>query len=268
MTMSQQAAPRAAKSGALRRPRGLLRAAIAGLLPLLLLGCFAKSPPRVGAPYDAVIVPGCPSAPDGSLSPCQKSRAAWASVLWQRGGTQHFITSGAAVYTPYVEAEALAAALVALGVPSDRVYLDSEALHTDENMYNAARIAGQLGFTHVAVASQGLQARGGCSIVIDRGIRCTPLPLEDAPTGAKLATHAATLSELRSRRLDAWQPLAEVEAARRQQTGRRRLPSYVLYPYLSLRRAFGSDTSPVWIPSPTTPPAPLRWSDLYSDKRR
>lgn len=260
MAMSQQ--PPA------RKPRLPLRMSIGGLLPLLLLGCFAKSPPRVGAPYDAVIVPGCPSAPDGSLSPCQKSRAAWAGVLWQRGQASHFITSGAAVHTPYVEAEALAAALVALGVPGERVYLDREALHTDENMYNAARIAGQLGFTHVAVASQGLQARGGCNIVIDRGIRCTPLPLEDAPTQATIADHATALAELRSPRQDPWHPLAEVEAARRQQTGRRRLPSGVLYPYLWLRRTFGGDTSPAWIPPPTTTPAPLRWSDLYSDKRR
>ena len=34
---------------------------------------------------DAVIVPGCPSEDDGSLSACQMSRAAWAAILWQRG---------------------------------------------------------------------------------------------------------------------------------------------------------------------------------------
>lgn len=239
-----------------------------GLLWLgLLSGCY-HSPPRVGAPYDAVIVPGCPSTADGGLSPCQAQRAAWASVVWQRGLARAFITSGAAVHSPYVEADALALALTTLGVPGDRIYLDREALHTDENMANAARIAGQLGFSHVAVASHRMQAKGGCGMVTGHGLACTPLPLEEALTQAMLTGHATEIATLRSPRVASWRSLADREAERRQQTGQRRLPSGLLYPWMWLCRVFGREPNADWIPRPNTPPAPLRWSDAYSDKRR
>src|SRR6185369_1401839 len=97
--------------------------------------------PPVRPPYDVVIIPGCPSEADGALSLCQLSRALWGALLWERGDTRAFITSGAAVHSPYVEAEALAAALAALGVPAEHIYLEPNALHTDENMYNSLQIA-------------------------------------------------------------------------------------------------------------------------------
>src|SRR3954467_14171611 len=80
------------------------------------------------APFDVVIVPGCPSLDDGAMSPCQMSRAVWASILWKRGVASSFITSGSAVHSPYVEAEALAAGMVALGVPPERIWLEPNAL--------------------------------------------------------------------------------------------------------------------------------------------
>lgn len=241
-----------------------------GWAALLCLGsgCFYTSPPRRGQPYDAVIVPGCPSATDGSLSLCQKQRAAWASLVFERGLAQALITSGAAVYSPYIEADALALALARLGVPGERIYLDRQALHTDENMHNAAELARQLGAQHVAVASHGMQAKGGCSMVTARGLLCTPLPLEDTAVQARLSAQASTLAEVRSPRQEPWQPLAEVEAQRRRATGKRRLPSSLLYGWMWLRRSLGRDTRPDWIPPPASPVTALRFSDVYSDKRR
>src|SRR6478736_10236582 len=117
---------------------------LVALAVLANLGCntdrleMRGTPP---APFDAVVVPGCPSELDGSLSRCQMARAVWAARLWERGWARNFITSGSAVYTPFVEAEALAAALVALGVPPDRIWLEPNALHTDENMVYSLQIA-------------------------------------------------------------------------------------------------------------------------------
>jgi hypothetical protein len=99
-------------------------------LLLMLFGCgTARLELRTAPdkPFDVVIVPGCPSEDDGSLSRCQMARALWAARLWDLGWARHFITSGAAVHSPYVEAEAIAAAMAAAGVPANKIYLESNA---------------------------------------------------------------------------------------------------------------------------------------------
>ena len=235
----------------------------------LSAGCFYGSPPRVGVPYDTAVIPGCPNEADGSLSGCQKERAAWAAVLWERGQAASFITSGAAVHTPYVEAESLAAAMTALGVPQDRIYLDPHALHTDENMRNATRIARELGFSHVAVASHGAQAKGGCGMITSWGLLCTALPLDRPAARDKLKQGAAALAIAPMRRRADFRPLADVEADREKVTGHSRPKSAVLYPKMWLRRAFGAETPAPWLPLPPPQPAYLRFSEAnYSDSAR
>ena len=77
---------------------------------LLLLACANKelrleySPAR---PLDVVIIPGCPTEKDGSLSKCNWQRAVWGAKLWEDGVTERFITSGSAVYNRFIEAEAI-----------------------------------------------------------------------------------------------------------------------------------------------------------------
>ena len=51
-------------------------------------------------PFDAVVVPGCPSQDDGSPSYCQLGRAGHAALLWKGGWTRNFIVSGSDVHTP------------------------------------------------------------------------------------------------------------------------------------------------------------------------
>jgi hypothetical protein len=127
-------------------------------LALAVAGCGVarleqRDPPA--RPFDAVIVPGCPSEDDGSLSRCQMARALWAARLWDLGWARNFITSGAAVHSPYVEADALAAALAALGVPADHIYVEPNALHTDEIVYYSLRIA--RASSHFGVPPEKLQ---------------------------------------------------------------------------------------------------------------
>ena len=67
--------------------RGRLRKLAVGAL-LAASGCGLGRLEQHGAPatpYDLVIVPGCPSNPDGSPSRCQLARAIWATLLWERG---------------------------------------------------------------------------------------------------------------------------------------------------------------------------------------
>ncbi len=175
-------------------------------------GC--ASGPR--APFDVVVVPGCPGRSDGGLSPCQARRAVWAAVLWEQGLASHIMTSGAAVHSPYVEAEGLAAGIAAMGVPPERIYLEPDALHTDENMYDSLRIARALGFRRLAVASEGMQAGGGCRMIRDFGQECTSLSMEHCLVARRRDAAAAVLARVRAQRV------APVPLARFQASGPRR----------------------------------------------
>jgi DUF218 domain-containing protein len=226
----------------------------------LVAGCAARFEvvPGAGRPFDAVIVPGCPSEDDGSLSPCQMSRAVWAAILWRRGVAAAFITSGAAVHSPYVEAEALAQAMAALGVPAERIWIEPNALHTDENMYYSLQIARALGLHRLAVASQHGHAAWGCQMLSDWGQPCGALSL-DLPAVA--AEHARPrLQALRTPPAQPWPTLAMREQALLEKSGRRRPPSFLLYPYIAYLRLDGQR----WIPyAPARPPL-VTWARLRS----
>ncbi len=241
-----------------------MRIALLALVTAGAVGCGYTTPALQGRPYDAVIVPGCPSKPSGALSECQARRAAWAAILWERGLARYFITSGSAVHSPFVEADVLAAAMTALGVPADRIYLDRDALHTDENMYNSMRIAARLGLSHLAVASDLGQASGGCSMITGWQGRCTPLNVERRPTYAKLEAAEARLRLVRTPPVAPWRGLQERERARERLTGRKRPPSALLYPWMWTLRVSGT----LWIPHGPAVPAIVRWSDRATDGDR
>ncbi|MFZ5475465.1 MAG: ElyC/SanA/YdcF family protein [Myxococcota bacterium] len=187
------------------------------------------------------IVPGCPSEEDGTLSACQWRRVVWAHHLWASGLVGGFVTSGNAVYNRYVEAEALAAGLAALGVPADRVTLEPRALHTDENIAYALRLLE--GHAVVAVASDPIQADGGCAMVNawTEGVTCLSAPMDYRFVGARLARG---VPEVRTEPVNEWVPLDEREAAIREITGWKRPPSMMLYLVNTLKRPFGLSRPP------------------------
>jgi hypothetical protein len=230
------------------------------LLPLFVAGCAAGSyevkrpPPR---PFDVVVVPGCPCEDDGSLSRCQMERAAWAHVIWERGWARNFIVSGAAVHSPYVEAEAIAEAMAALGVPGERIYLEPEALHTDENMYDSLQIARLLGLRSVAVTGEWSGPSGSCEMMASWGQPCSALPADFDLLKPRLEAAHKLLDPLRARRVASFQALADREAKRATATGRPPRPaSWLLYMSLGLLRAQGTP----WIPFGVAQPKVETWA--------
>jgi hypothetical protein len=235
---------------------------LAGML--LHAGCASARLEVRGAPlrpFDAIIVPGCPSAPDGSLSRCQARRAMWAAILWERGYTQHFITSGAAVTSPFVEAEALAQAMALFGVPGARIYLEPGALHTDENVYNALQIARLAGWRRLAIASDSEQAVGACQMLEDWHPQCGAFTMDDRLVDARLAEFQPRLSALRTRVAPSFVPLKQRERTRARNSGRSpRPPSFVVYMQMFLRKALGQAP---WQPFlPESPAQLLTWDAL------
>lgn len=235
---------------------------------LILTGCAGgryelRGP--LARPLDVVIVPGCPSADDGSLTLCQKARALWAALVWERGLADRFIVSGSAVHSPYVEAEALAAAMSALGVPADRIYLEPDALHTDENMAYSLRTAGALGARRVGVASNRGQAGWSCDMLVAWGQpSCVSLSMDLDAVKARHRAAPGVLEAVRTPRVPGWIPLDERERRDFARTGRRRPPSYLLYPFAWWERLQGG----TWRPTPPRrKPLVLTWAERNAAPR-
>lgn len=223
----------------------------------LFVGAALAAPlqelPPSRLPVDAAIVPGCPSNDDGTLSDCQWRRALWAHHLYATGLVDRLIVSGNAAYNPYVEADALAAGLRALGVPDDRILREPRALHTDENIAYALLIADEHGLGDVVVASDLGQAPGGCLMVREwsRDTReCYASIIDYRWLRARLASG---LPVVRTDPVpaDEWLPLEEREAQIAAVTGERpRRSSLSVYLSRSVRALVGTS-------EPPAPPPPL-----------
>lgn len=233
---------------------------VALLLLVLASGCGASGlvmREKPARPFGAIVIPGCPVEADGALSRCLLSRVLWGAVLWERGYAERFIVSGGAVYSPWAEADAMAAGLAALGVPADRIQLEPHALHTDENMYNAAQIARALGIDEVAVASNGGHALWGCRMMLDWGQRCRALPVDLDAVKARHARAGDALAHLSIPKSE-WKPLAVREEERARATGRPRRPSSgLLYLALGLMKTNGEK----WIPFAPARPTLMTWAE-------
>jgi hypothetical protein len=223
------------------------------LLVVLFFSCVGCGTARLEQrsaperPFEVVIVPGCPSEDDGSLTRCQMARALWAARLWDLGWAKHFITTGSAVYSPYVEAEAIAAAMAAVGVPKNVIYLERNALHTDENMFYSLQIARALGFSRVAVASDA--AAWDCRMLLDWGQDCRSFTIDREWVRKRHLQLQGVLESVRAPRVSEFIPLVERERTIAHDTGRHRPPSFLLYLELALMRLNGERWRPPGTPT-------------------
>jgi hypothetical protein len=229
----------------------------------LVVGCastkyVASHPPP--APFDAVIVPGCPSEEDGSPSRCQIGRAGQAALLWRDGWTRNFIVSGSDVHTPYVEAEALAQAMTALGIPPARILLERDALHTDENVYYSVLLARRRGLSRVAVTSYGSAASWMCEVMVQWGHACSAIGMNEDALSLLLPPYDATLRALRAPRVQEWEPLAPRSDRIARANGYSRPPSWVLYPLYGW-------LGPSHRPIAPAHPDPITWEQRLAELR-
>lgn len=126
-------------------------------------------------PYDVIIVPGVPF--DGKAWDYKmKGRVLWADYLVKQGIARHVIFSGAAVYTPYVEAKVMALYAEALGTPAECMFVEEKAEHSTENLYYSYLLAKRLGFGKIALATDPYQ-----STMLKRFIRKHQLPVARIP---------------------------------------------------------------------------------------
>jgi uncharacterized SAM-binding protein YcdF (DUF218 family) len=109
-------------------------------------------------PYDIIIVPGVPLE-NGKWSYTMKGRVCWSKYLYDKGVTKNVIYSGAAVYSPYYEAEIMALYAEKLGIPKEHIFTETRAEHSTENVYYSYKKAKKLGFRRIALASDQFQTK-------------------------------------------------------------------------------------------------------------
>jgi hypothetical protein len=223
-------------------------------LLLLAAGCAHVGPAPAtdgaGAPRtDVAIIAGCPTEADGTVSDCIWERALQAVTLLDAGEVSYLLPSGGAVHNRYVEAEASRAALLHLGVPAERIALETQALHTDENAAYSVAVARELGWkTVTGVGGEKNQGYGVCMFAQLYGARCRFVPVpRKAVERRTLEEFAGGFPTIRIAPVpvDEWMPLPEREAALAGiRGGADRPPSAALYHRLAFIGLMGVRLEP------------------------
>lgn len=108
--------------------------------------------------YDLIIVPGV-SLENGKWSNTMKARIYWSKFLFDKGIAKNIMYSGSAVYTPYIEAKIMALYAEAIGIPMQNIYTETKAEHSTENIYFSYKLAKELKFVTIAIASDPFQTK-------------------------------------------------------------------------------------------------------------
>lgn len=108
--------------------------------------------------YEIIVVPGVPfNVPDWDR--VMRGRVYWSKYLYDIGVTKNVMYSGSSVYSPYYEAKIMALYAEAIGIPKDRIFIETKAEHSTENIYYSFKLARKLGFNSVGLASDHFQTK-------------------------------------------------------------------------------------------------------------
>jgi uncharacterized SAM-binding protein YcdF (DUF218 family) len=108
-------------------------------------------------PFDVVIVPGVPYEKERTTR-VMAMRIFWAKHLYDSGYTRNIIFSGSSVYTPFVEGLAMKTIADSLGIPPQHTFAETKAEHSTENIYYSWKMAKEMGFTKIALATDPYQS--------------------------------------------------------------------------------------------------------------
>ena len=103
--------------------------------------------------FDALLVLGSPTNPDGDPSPEQRTRVAAAVEEYRAGRAPVMIVSGGAAHNRYVEADTMARLAISAGVPAKAVLEERSARNTVENIWFGVAMLHMRGGRSVEVVS-------------------------------------------------------------------------------------------------------------------
>ena len=133
---------------------------------------FISKRSRKNGPYDVIIVPGIPFDEEKGAGMIMRARVKWAHYLVSHGIVNNVIFSGSAVYTPYTESRIMALYALEMGIPAEHIFCETKAEHSTENVVYSLRMAEELGFEKIAIATGPFQ-----SAFLDKYVKEHSLPV-------------------------------------------------------------------------------------------
>jgi uncharacterized SAM-binding protein YcdF (DUF218 family) len=133
----------------------LVAAAVVGVLIAwaVIARRFATTSNTTRDHFDAILVLGSPSDPDGNPTPMELSRVTEGVREYERGIAPRLIFTGGAAHNRFVEAEVMAGAAAARGIPPSAIFVETRAEDTIQNVCYAERLMKSHGWHSAEVIS-------------------------------------------------------------------------------------------------------------------
>ena len=174
----------------------LILAGVTAILVLLAWGAIARRLAPTSntslTRFDAIIVLGYPADSDGNPKPTQLARVTEAVHEYERGVAPRLIFTGGAVLTRFVEAQVMAQAAQAQGIPESALFVEPKAKDTIQNACYSEHIMKAHGWRSAEVVSSA-------SHLPRTGLIFSGLPLEwrmhaAPPLGPEPAVYSSAAS--------------------------------------------------------------------------
>jgi uncharacterized SAM-binding protein YcdF (DUF218 family) len=151
----------------------------------------------VSAPgFDVVVVLGAALGPEGDLGPALAERVLAGVEAWRAGRAPMMMMTGR------FEAQLMKRRAVKLGVPAERVLVETEALTTRGNATGCVAIMRAHGLTRALVVTQRFHRARAVAAFRRAGVEADALRFAHASTGWR--THARELAALLVYRARGW----------------------------------------------------------------
>ena len=120
--------------------------------------------------YDCAVVCGCRVNDDGTPSDMLKSRVERAAELFKEGKVRYLILSGAAVHNEQIEARAMEQYARKLGVPTEYIIKEEQAVSTYHNLLYSCKMMKDYGFKDCVVVTSSWHLRKADHYARQQGI--------------------------------------------------------------------------------------------------
>jgi uncharacterized SAM-binding protein YcdF (DUF218 family) len=122
---------------------------------LVIYGNFITLPTHNTAAthFDAIVVLGTPSKPNGSPSPEQRERVLEGVREYKAGVAPRLIMTGGPAHNHFVEAHSMAEFAISQGVPAADILEEGQAQNTVQNIFYSATIMHQHGWSSAEIVS-------------------------------------------------------------------------------------------------------------------
>jgi uncharacterized SAM-binding protein YcdF (DUF218 family) len=151
--------------------------------------------------FDAIIVLGTSADRDGNPTPLELSRVNEAVHEYERGVAPRLIFTGGAVANRFVEAQVMAHAAEAQGIPASAVLVEPQARDTIQNACYSVRIMNQHGWRSAEVVSNAWHLERSALIFshlpIEWSMHASPSLEPESGTGATARALSETLKTVR-----------------------------------------------------------------------